>query len=133
VEEQNVGAYPVASYDPTGVAFAVAWSEMAGDKLYARICLFSAEKCEEGPFKDWKPKYSTIKIIKFSNCGNLLLIATTDKMIVLLDAYKGVEKYKLTSFLNESSIIECSFTPDTKYIVSGSEDGVIHVWSIDGQ
>lgn len=71
--------------------------------------------------------------MKFSSDGDLLLIATTDNMIVLLDAYQGSEKYKFTSFLNESSIIECSFTPDTKYIVSGSEDGVVHVWSIEGQ
>lgn len=71
--------------------------------------------------------------MKFSNCGDLLLIATSDNMIVLLDAFDGIEKYNLTSFINESSIIECSFTPDTKYIVSGSEDGPVHVWSIDGK
>jgi len=27
--------------------------------------------------------------MKFSNCGDLLLIATSDNMIVLLDAYDG--------------------------------------------
>lgn len=134
VEEQNCGAYPIASYDPTGVVFAAAWSEMSTDKPYARILLFSAEKCSDGPFSDWKlEKYSEIKMLKFSNCGDLILIATSDNMIVLLDAYEGKEKYNLTSFLNESSIIECSFTPDTKYIVSGSENGLVHVWSIDGQ
>lgn len=79
------------------------------------------KECEGGPFRDWSlDKYSEIKIMKFSSDGDLLLIATTDNMIVLLDAYHGTEKYKFTSFLNESSIIECSFTPDTKYIVSGS-------------
>lgn len=38
--------------------------------------------------------------MKFSNCGDLILIATTDNMIVLLDAYEGKEKYILTNFLN---------------------------------
>lgn len=38
--------------------------------------------------------------MKFSNCGDLLLIATADNMIVLLDAFDGNEKYNLTSFLN---------------------------------
>ena len=68
--------------------------------------------------------------MKFSNCGDLLLLATSDNIIVLLDAFDGNQKYKLTNFLNEASIIECSFTPDSKYIVSGSENGVIHVWSV---
>lgn len=59
MEEQNCGAYPVASYDPSGVVFAVAWSEMSLEKPYARICLFASEKCEQGPFGDWKlDKYS---------------------------------------------------------------------------
>ena len=58
--------------------------------------------------------------MKFSSCGELILFGTADNLIVLLDAYEGDEKYKFTSFVNEASIIECSFTPDSKYIVSGS-------------
>ena len=71
--------------------------------------------------------------MKFSSCGEFILFGTADNMIVLIDAYSGEEKYKLTSFVNEASIIECSFTPDSKYIISGSENGVIHVWGIDGK
>ena len=70
--------------------------------------------------------------MKFSNCGTYILLATSDNSIVLLDAFHGVEKYKFTNFVKESSIIECSFTPDTKYILSGSENGIVHVWNTLG-
>lgn len=70
--------------------------------------------------------------MKFSNCGTYILLATSDNSIILLDAFHGVEKYKFTNFVNESSIIECSFTPDTKYILSGSENGIVHVWNTLG-
>lgn len=71
--------------------------------------------------------------MKFSKCGDLLLLAFSDNMILLLDAFDGKTKHKLTSFINEASIIECSFTPDSEYIVSGSENGVIHVWTVEGK
>ena len=134
MEEDNVSAYPVASFDPTGVVFAAAWTEQQLDKTHARICLFAKEKCETGPFADWKlDNYSDIKIMKFSKCGDLLLLAFSDNVILLLDAFEGKTKHKLTSFVNEASIIECSFTPDSEYIVSGSENGVIHVWTVEGK
>ena len=38
--------------------------------------------------------------MKFSGCGELILLGTADNLIILLDAYEGDEKYKLTSFLN---------------------------------
>lgn len=70
--------------------------------------------------------------MKFSPNGEYLVLATSDNSIILLDAFEGNELFKFTSFLNESSIIECNFTPDSRYIVSGSENGLVHVWSIQG-
>lgn len=62
-----------------------------------------------------------------------MLLATSDNSIIMLDAFEGNELYKFTSFLNESSIIECSFTPDSKFILSGSENGTVHVWNTEGK
>lgn len=70
--------------------------------------------------------------MKFSPNGEYLVLATSDNSIILLDAFEGAELYKYTNFLNESSIIECSFTPDSKFILSGSENGVVHVWNTQG-
>lgn len=70
--------------------------------------------------------------MKFSPNGEYLVLATSDNSIILLDAFEGAELYKYTNFMNESSIIECSFTPDSKFILSGSENGLVHVWNTQG-
>ena len=70
--------------------------------------------------------------MKFSPNGEYLVLATSDNSIILLDAFEGNELYKYTNFMNESSIIECSFTPDSKFILSGSENGLVHVWNTQG-
>jgi COMPASS component SWD2 len=45
VEAESMSAYPVANFDPTGVAFAVAWSEQQKDKQIVRICLYGIDGC----------------------------------------------------------------------------------------
>jgi len=45
VEAESMSAYPVASFDPTGVAFGVAWSEQQKDKQIVRICLYGVDGC----------------------------------------------------------------------------------------
>lgn len=38
----------------------------------------------------------------------------------------------LAGFLNDESLsVEASFTPDSKYVLSGSADGHIHFWSTE--
>ena len=97
-----------------------------------RISLYDTSKFEAGSFADWPKDYNEIKSMKFSNYSNYLLLATSDNSISLLDAFNGNEMHKFTNFMNESSIIECSFTPDERYVVSGSENGLVHVWDTQG-
>jgi WD40 repeat protein len=97
--------YPVANFDPTGVAFGVAWSIQQKDKQLVRICLYGLADCETGPFADWRKDLNEVKVMKFSNNGEIMILATADNSIVLLDAFEGNEIHKFTSFLNESSII----------------------------
>lgn len=87
VETVSMSACPVASFDPTGVAFGVAWSEQQKDKQVVRICLYGLEGCETGPFADWRKDYNEIKIMRFSNNGERILLATSDNSIVVLDAF----------------------------------------------
>ena len=43
-------------------------------------------------------------------------------------AYHGTVMHRLTGFVNSGGSIEASFTPDSKFVVGGSEDGNVHVW-----
>ena len=79
--------YPVANFDPTGVAFGVAWSIQQKDKQVVRICLYGISDCETGPFADWRKDYNEVKSMKFSCNGELLMLATADNSIILLDAF----------------------------------------------
>jgi len=36
---------------------------------------------------------------------------------------------EITDYQNDNSIIEASFTPDSKFIISGSETGHIYIWT----
>ena len=63
----------------------------------------------------------------------MLICGTSEPFIWILDAYKGTELLKITNFVNDNSLIECSFTPDSKYIISGSETGNIYFWNLKGE
>ena len=109
--EDNISPYPVACFDPDGLVFGVAWSENVKDKQVSRICLYDKDKCHDGAFEDWQKDFSDIRLMKFSPCGMFLLFGTADNTIILIDAFKGDQKYLFNNFVNESSLIECSFTP----------------------
>ena len=95
--------------------------------------MYSIEESEGGPFVDWCKDYNEIKMIKFSPSGQYMLLATSDNLIVMVDAIEGHEKMRFSSFMNESSIIECCFSPDSHFVASGSENGLVHVWGVDGK
>ena len=60
----------------------------------------------------------------------MLMCSTADNLILILDAYEGQLLGKFTSHENDKSLpLEISYTPDSNYILSGSGDGKIHIWS----
>lgn len=58
------------------------------------------------------------------------MCSTSDGVIKILDAYDLAKICELSDFSNEGSMIEASFTPDCKYVISGSETGTIFVWGL---
>lgn len=57
--------------------------------------------------------------LTFSNDGKYLLISTRSNVIYLLDAFKATLIHRLSGHVNSGATIEASFTPDTKYVISG--------------
>ena len=65
------------------------------------------------------------------------MLGTTDNIIFLIDSFEGKTKHKLRSWLNnevgsQGQILEAGFSPDSKYLISGSEGKhKIVVWNLE--
>jgi COMPASS component SWD2 len=118
---------PRAAYDPQGLIFAAFFPNNL-------IKLFDLRQLDKGPFSTFViPSESPTQVthIKFSNDGSFILLATNENILYLLDAYDGHLVCYYTTIKNENkSSLEPTFTPDSKFIVAGSEDGMIRVYSI---
>jgi COMPASS component SWD2 len=74
--------------------------------------------------------------MRFSPDGLLILLGTTENTIILIDAFEGQLKHKFTAQFNElstGSILEAGFSPDSKYMITGSENAKqkIMLWNIE--
>jgi len=121
---------PVVSYDPTGLLFAVA-SDINTIKLY------DVRTFDRGPWSTFQLDYPQIewRTIKFSYHGKYLLLSTNKNAIFLIDAFDGTKVQEYTSFSNKDALsFEACFSPNAQYILSGSDDGTIHIWeSLSGK
>ncbi|KAH3765470.1 Wdr82 protein [Pelomyxa schiedti] len=116
---------PAVAYDPDGLVFAVSYSNA--------MRLYDPRSFDNGPFATFiieGPRFESSHI-KFSPDGKNLLLATNEKLVVVLDAFNGDQRHTFTNLTNNYSIIqEASWSPDSQYILAGSSDGTIHVWSV---
>ena len=53
-------------------------------------------------------------------------------MHVSIQTEIGHELHNLAGRQNvKGSVLEASFTPDSQYVISGAEDGLVHMWAVD--
>ena len=76
-----------------------------------------------------KPQFTSVA---FSNNGLYLLIGTSLDAHYLLDAFELSLLRRLVGHksLGRSSGEEVSFSADSRYVISGSADGGVHVWDL---
>uniref|UniRef100_A0A8C8EIF7 WD repeat-containing protein 82 n=1 Tax=Oncorhynchus tshawytscha TaxID=74940 RepID=A0A8C8EIF7_ONCTS len=88
-----------------------------------------------GPFATFKLQYDRTcewTGLKFSNDGKLILVSTNGGALRLLDAFKGAVMHSFGGYNNSKAVtLEASFTPDSQFIMIGSEDGKVHVWNAE--
>jgi len=127
-----------AVFDSSGkvIASVTFENDKSQEKVINYINLYATDSVENGPFKVFKiDSGNEIKEMKFSNDENFLICTTIDNMILVIDSFEGKVLKKLTADINESDIhFKADISPDSKYIVSGSENGKIFIWNVnDGE
>jgi len=140
---------PVANFDPEGLIFAVGInSEFV--KLYDLRCF------DKGPFNAFKLNHNkdvNWTGLRFAPDGKQICITTDANSLITLDSFMGNQLHTFTTAqqptipdqqqataltLNQSNAsslhqisCEASYSPDSRYLFSGTNDGSIYVWDTD--
>ncbi|XP_063802611.1 WD repeat-containing protein 82-like [Pseudophryne corroboree] len=115
----------VCSFDPKGLIFAAGVSS-------EMVNLYDLRSFDKGPFATFKMNYDRNcewTSLEFSNDGKLILLSTNGGFLRLVDAFKGAMLHTFGGYNSKMVTLEASFTPDSQFIMIGSEDGKIHVWN----
>ncbi|TMS19686.1 WD repeat-containing protein 82 [Larimichthys crocea] len=119
---------PVCSFDPDGLIFAAGVESQA-------IKLYDVRAFDKGPFASFETRFNRVcdwTGLKFSNDGKQILISTNGGMIRVLNAFNGSVLHTFSGYNNSKGIsLEACFTPDSQFVMIGSEDGRVHVWSTE--
>ncbi|CAN9511758.1 unnamed protein product [Ophioblennius macclurei] len=119
---------PVCSFDPEGLIFAAGVESQ-------EVKLYDLRAFNKGPFGCFKTRFSRScdwTGLKFSNDGKQILISTNGGMIRVLNAFNGSVLHTFSGYNNSQRVsLEACFTPDSQFVMIGSEDGRVHVWSTE--
>ena len=107
------------------------------------IHLFNTDDYKAKPFQTFTIENETkeIKSMRFSPNGSYILLGTRENTIMLLDAFKGtmIQKFEgqFTAAPGDQQLhhqvnLECGFSPDSKYVISGSSNSRqnVFIWNI---
>lgn len=151
----NIQGHPVVAYDPTGKVFAVAINERSA------VLLYDVRKFDQMPFLvvhlddsaalskvSMPPRIPIITSLTFTNDSQYLLLGTSGDVHYVVDTFseggpvvarlighEGLERASGASIgmVAEAGISgqEVSWTPDGKWVLSGSADGSVVFWYVD--
>lgn len=145
---------PIVAYDSTGMVFAVAVG------VFSKILLYDQANFDKAPFLSidlddvtlalisYPPRPIFVTSMSFSFDGKYLLVGCSGGAHYILDAFEGYMMAKLeghTGLERKNMTVppliepskgisgeEVSWTPDSKYVLSGSLDGRVFIWDIQG-
>ena len=132
---QGGGHRPAVAFDPNGQVFTAA---ICG----GRVKLFDLRAYDKGPFLTFLTTAlggsKSFSSIKFSNDGKHMLLATTDGVHALLDAFSGQIVMTYEGHITNPAAaespprpLEACFSPDAKFVLAGGDDGGIWRWETE--
>lgn len=128
-------ATPCAAFDEQGMVMGMAMEGQLGANMELCFKLYDVRVYGKGPFDTFRlaGAQSAPTHVAFSPDGALVLMATKDGSLCLLDAFQGQQKhlFHCQPPEDEKVHLQACFSPDGKYVLCGSQDGAIHVWSTE--
>ncbi|XP_055345817.1 WD repeat-containing protein 82-like [Paramacrobiotus metropolitanus] len=122
----HVPGRPVVSYDPEGLVFAVGFES-------SEIKIYDVRTFDKGPFLSFPVSRMTEgewTDLKFNPDTTQILVTTSGKNSFVVDAFVGGVVHTLTGYANtQIQGLEGCYSPDGKYVLLGSSDGKVHIWS----
>ncbi|KAJ3227623.1 WD repeat-containing protein 82 [Clydaea vesicula] len=124
------------AFDPSGLVFAVGHDSRC-------VRLYDCRNFDAGPFltddisQQSNYTLSSTEIfewhsLEFSKDSEKLLISTNGNNSIVLNGENLDFEYIVNGYNNNAGMeLEASFTPDCKYILCGSQDGLINFWDIN--
>jgi COMPASS component SWD2 len=126
-----------------------------GLNLYSKILLYDTANFDKEPFKtisvddpqlikiSYPPRPLLMTSLEFSTNGKWLLVGTSGGVHYIMDAFDGPMLARLAGHVpldpkqplgalpsRQISGEEVCWTPDSKFVLSGSEDGKIYIWDV---
>lgn len=147
----NIAGQPCVAFDPSGLVFAIALN------MKRTILLYDLREFDSEPFiaqhiedpvlarVSYPPPPSPLfTSLKFSNDGSKLLVGTAGDVHYVLDSFTGHVLARLEGHQGlahapsldsmvpgqSGSSQETTWTPDSRYVLSGSADGRVLVWDV---
>ena len=100
-----------------------------------QVKLYDLRSFDKGPFVTFnlpREKQCEWTGLKFSPNGQAILLTTNGSVMRLIEAFHGQPLQTFAGHLNNKGVpVEGCFSPDSKFVFSGSTDGRIHVWDAD--
>ncbi|KAM0751498.1 WD40 repeat-like protein [Meredithblackwellia eburnea MCA 4105] len=154
----NVSGQPSVAFDPSGLVFAVMLNLRStlllyDIKNYDKLPFLEIEIPDPIlQIRGFPPRIPLYTSLTFNADGSLLLIGTSSDVHYVVDAFEGTVVYRLetgngggisglerspdppyeqpVAVVPGASGEELTWSPDGRFVISGSIDGKVHIWDV---